>query len=508
MIDKPADSMQGAGPTADQDGSRLARANGHRSAGSLGDDPLASADASTVNGASPTASTLSDTDASTGNGASPTASTLVGADASTVAGPQVGTADATRTVNVTHSGSRNRARADVRAAKPDGSPRRPAAVEPTGRRHWFLTQLRAAAPAMLGYAALRAFGMIVLVIWTLRRGESVPHLFHRFDAQWYINIAVGGYDHANTILPNGELKTSNLAFFPLFPGMLRGVATVLPVTYVGAGLIIDWTASLVAAWGLFAVGRLLYSRRVGIVLALLWAVLPYAIDESINLTESLFTALAAWCLYAVLTRRWLTAGVIALIAGLSRPTAVALFAAVGVAALIALWRREGPWWRPVVATAISPLGWLAYLVWVAHRLHRADGWFYVESQIWHSSFDGGHYSAGMVVDTLTKKQETIEPYVVTLLLAIFVVLLVLSVMQRQPWPLLTYSAVLFVTTVGGANFYHTDPRHLLPAFPVLLPLAVGVARLRIRNSVALIGLLAVISAWYGGYLALLWGFSF
>jgi hypothetical protein len=88
------------------------------------------------------------------------------------------------------------------------------------------------------------------------------------------------------------------------------------------------------------------------------------------------------------------------------------------------------------------------------------------------------------------------------------VLLVLSVMQRQPWPLLTYSSVLFVTTVGGANFYHTDPRHLLPAFPVLLPLAVGVARLRIRNSVALIGLLAVISAWYGGYLALLWGFSF
>lgn len=478
VIDKPADSMQGAGPTADQDQSRLAGANGHRAAGSLGDDPLASADASTINGASPTASTVSDADASTGNGASPTARTLPAADTSigNGASPVAGTV--------------------------------PATVEPAGRRHRFLTELRAAAPAMLGYAALRAFGMIVLVIWTLHRGESVPHLFHRFDAQWYINIAVGGYDHATTILPNGELKTSNLAFFPLFPGMLRGVATVLPVTYVGAGLIIDWTASLAAAWGLFAVGRLLYSRRVGIVLALLWAVLPYAIDESINLTESLFTALAAWCLYAVLTRRWLTAGVIALIAGLSRPTAVALFAAVGVAALIALWRRERPWWRPVVATVISPLGWLAYLVWVAHRLHRADGWFYVESQIWHSSFDGGRYSAGMVADTLTKKQETIEPYVVTLLLAIFVVLLVLSVMQRQPWPLLTYSAVLFVTTVGGANFYHTDPRHLLPAFPVLLPLAVGVARLRIRNSVALIGLLAVISAWYGGYLALLWGFSF
>src|SRR5262249_28733862 len=165
---------------------------------------------------------------------------------------------------------------------------------------------------------------------------------------------------------------------------------------------------------------------------------------SLNLTESLFTAIAAWCLYALLKRRWLTAGVLSLVAGLSRPTAVALIGAVGVAALIALVRRESAWWRPVVACVLAPLGYLGYLVFVAIRLQRLDGWFYVQSKAWRSSFDGGRYTGHMVIQTLTGTTGVVAPYVTTIFLGGFVVLLVLSVLERQPWPLVTYSAVFFV----------------------------------------------------------------
>ncbi|MBV7699119.1 DUF6415 family natural product biosynthesis protein [Streptomyces sp. TRM70350] len=53
-------------------------------------------------------------------------------------------------------------------------------------------------------------------------------------------------------------------------------------------------------------------------------------------TESLFTACAAWSLYAVLTGRWLTAATLAALAGLTRPTGIAVAAAVTVTALLAV----------------------------------------------------------------------------------------------------------------------------------------------------------------------------
>ncbi len=393
-------------------------------------------------------------------------------------------------------------------ARTNGGAEPPAAANGTDRRGERLGYAKTVAGVLIAYAALRGLCMAFVLTWGYRSGITPVHLFDRFDMSGYIHIAMFGYDKALTYGPDGVPKTTNLAFFPLYPGMIRAVVGISPLSYVSAGLFVAWLSSLAAAWGLFAVASQLYNRRVGVLLVVLWAVLPYAIDESLGLTESLFTALAAWCFYALLKRRWLTAGVLCMISGLSRPTAVALMAAVGVAALIALYRREKPWWRPVVATAISPLGWLAYLVWVAHRLHRSDGWFYVQDKAWRSSFDGGRYSFHMAVETLRGHEKTIEPYVVTLTLVVIVVLFVLSILERQPASMIVYSALLFITTVGGTNYYHTDPRHLLPAFPLLLPLAVGASRMRVRNVAALVIVMTGIAAWYGGWLAIVWGFSY
>jgi hypothetical protein len=378
----------------------------------------------------------------------------------------------------------------------------------TGRRDVRLGYAKTVAGVLIAYAALRGLCMAIVLSWGYHVGMTPIHLFDRFDMSGYVHIARFGYEKALTYGPDGVPQTTDLAFFPLYPGMIRAVSAISPLSYVSAGLLVAWLASLAAAWGLFAVGGHLYNRRVGVLLVVLWAVLPYAIDESLGLTESLFTALAAWCFYALMKRRWLTAGVLCMISGLSRPTAVALMAAVGVAALIALFRREKPWWRPIVATAISPLGWLAYLVWVARRIHRADGWFYIQDKAWRSSFDGGRYSIHMAANTLSGHQKTIEPYVVTLTLVIVLVLFVLSILERQPLPMIVYSAVLFITTVGGTNYYHTDPRHLLPAFPLLLPLAVGASRMRVRNLAAVVIVATAVSAWYGGWLALVWGSSY
>lgn len=409
----------------------------------------------------------------------------------------------------------------VGAADPATDARRPAdAVAPdltaagsaevqNGRRSGARSRALHGVVAVLAlYALLRAIGVAVLLISARHVGVDFARVFDRFDMAAYARLAEHGYDQAIIDRPNGVPIPSNLAYFPLYPGLIRAVVEISPLPYIWAGLVVTWLSSLAAAAGLFAVGSQLYSRRVGALLVVFWAVLPYSIDESLGLTESLFTALAAWCIYALLKRRWLTAGLLCLVAGLSRPTAVALMAAVAVAAVIALYRRERPWWRPLIAVLISPLGWLAYIGWVGQRLHRPDGWFYVEDQTFRSPFDYGRYSWRMFVDTLTGHQATIEPYVVAAVLLIVAVLLVLSILDRQPLAMIVYSAVLVVTTVGEAGYYHAEPRHLLPAFPLLLPIAVGAARMRVRNLVAVVIVMTALSAWYGGWLATVWGLSY
>ncbi|MDV9177469.1 glycosyltransferase family 39 protein, partial [Streptomyces sp. W16] len=176
--------------------------------------------------------------------------------------------------------------------------------------------LRRAAPALLGYAAVRALGLVVLAVWSAARGKSAHTLLTaRWDALWYTRVADLGYGY-EVRLPNGDVH-SNLAFFPLLPWLERFMHAVSPLSYADGGLVVSLLASLAAAWGIFAVAEHVYGRRAGVCAVLLWAVLPVGIVQSMAYSESLFTALAAWSLYAALTGRWPTAGALALLAGLT-----------------------------------------------------------------------------------------------------------------------------------------------------------------------------------------------
>lgn len=364
----------------------------------------------------------------------------------------------------------------------------------------------AAAPALAAYMLLRAFGLAVLALFAHRFERDLWELLGRFDGTWYVQIAEHGYDRAIPIGPDGGYATTNLAFFPLYPGLIALLDPVLPGGPRAAGLAISWVAGLAAAWGLFAIGTHLRGRRTGLLLVALWAVLPHALVQSMAYTETLFTALAAWSLYALLRRRWLTSGALCLAAGLVRPTAGALGLAVGLAALVAVWRRRDGW-RPWATGLIAPLGLLGYLGWVALRLGRLDGYLHVQAAAWHLSFDGGRDTYRNLLAILTKTTHPLSRYVVTAVLAVAVGLFILAALDRLPWPLLVYTGSVLVMALGTAGYYHSRARLLIPAFALLLPPAVGLAAARTRTVVVVVGLLAVASAWYGAYLSLLWRYS-
>ncbi|MFI6688153.1 hypothetical protein [Streptomyces sp. NPDC050485] len=381
--------------------------------------------------------------------------------------------------------------------------RRPAPSGAAGRppaRQRARTALRYAAPALLGYLAVRLFGVLVLAKWVhLRHHGLWPVLATSWDSNWYLGIADHGYDHAI----HAE-QWNNLAFFPLYPLLVKAVAAVTPGSRADVGLLIAIGFSLVAAWGVFAVGDRLHGRRTGTLLTVLWGALPVGVVQWMGYTESLFTALTAWSLHCVLTRRWIWAGTLAALAGLTRPTGIALAAAVSLTALTALVRARRVDRRVVLGGLLAPLGWCGYVAWVGARLGRWDGYFAVQ-KLWDNQWDGGigtlRDMRGLLVYA---NRPPLFLVLVTLVLMLSGALYVLSLADRQPLVLLVFTGALLLVVLGSGGVYFPRARFLVPGFPLLLPAALALARARRPVVVLGLGAAALSSAWLGAYMLLVW----
>ncbi|MFJ3643220.1 glycosyltransferase family 39 protein [Streptomyces sp. NPDC090108] len=430
---------------------------------------------------------------------------------------------------------------------------------------------RRAAPALLGYAAVRALGLLVLAVWSAARGKSAHTLLTaRWDSLWYTRVAEGGYGHT-VRLPDGDIH-SDLAFFPLLPWLERLLHALTPLSYADAGLTVSLLASLAAAAGIFAVAERVYGARAGVCAVLLWAVLPVGVVQSMAYSESLFTALAAWSLYAVLTGRWVTAGLLAALAGLTRPVGLAVVAAVWVTGVISFVRERsagGPHGargeehalatgdeahaerarradgapdsvrapspatgtfaapatpaalatavfplapagpdtagaaphasaaRRALGMALSPLGAAAYVLWVGHRTGRGPlGYLDVQAG-WRNGFDGGYAFARFVADKFTSFPSALAGLGLIIGVALLIWLYVTCVRQRQPLALLVYTGAVLALALCASSYFGSKPRLLLPAFPVLFPLARSLARSRTARSALVTAGLAAAAAAYG-----------
>ncbi|MEU6104787.1 glycosyltransferase family 39 protein [Streptomyces flaveolus] len=373
--------------------------------------------------------------------------------------------------------------------------------------------LRRAAPALVGYAAVRALGLLALALWSAARDKSAYTLLTaRWDSLWYSRVAEGGYGY-EVRLPHGDVH-SDLAFFPLLPWLERLGAAVGPLSYADAGFVVSVLASLAAAWGIYAVADHVYGHRAAVCAALLWAVLPVGIVQSMAYSESLFTALAAWSLYAVLTGRWVTAGALAALAGLTRPVGLAVAAAVWAAAIVAFGRsRSGTAVRGALSTErapaegvrrvlgmlLAPLGAAGYVLWVGHRTGQGPlGYLDVQAG-WRNGFDGGVSFARFVGGKLTSFPSALAGVGLIAGVALLLWLYVVCVRQRQPLALLVYSGIVTALALCASSYFGSKPRLLLPAFPLLLPLALALARLRTSRSALVVAGVAVVSAGYGAF---------
>ncbi|MFJ8359293.1 mannosyltransferase family protein [Streptomyces sp. NPDC093984] len=358
-------------------------------------------------------------------------------------------------------------------------------------------RLKMTAVTALGlFVAVRLCGGIVLALAAWSSGKRpLPLLGYSWDSVWYLRIATHGYD-----------IQKNLAFFPLYPGLVRAVTALTPLDGIAAGLLVSWTAAAVAAYGIHRLGVLLYGPAVATALVVLWGVLPHSVVLSMAYTEPLLTAFAAWSLYSVLTGRWVWAGVLAALAGLSRPNGCAVTAAVLAGAAHEVWQKRGRGvtHRLWAGAVLSPLGWGGYVLWVGLRKGDPLGGYFAVQRRWGSRFDFGQGALRFTEHMMLHRARLVFPMALVIVV-VSTVLFVLLILDRVPLPLVVYSGVLLLIALGGAGngYFQCKPRFLLPAFPLLIVVAralVRTARARPWHATVVASALAGFSFVYGAFL--------
>ncbi|MFH8802485.1 hypothetical protein ACH4F6_23215 [Streptomyces sp. NPDC017936] len=333
-----------------------------------------------------------------------------------------------------------------------------------------------------------------------------------WDGWWYLQVAEKGYDpRPLERLDSGGLftvKQNSVAFFPLYPGLIRGVSEVTGLGLYGSGILVSVIASFVAAAGVYAVVSVLAGTRAGTMAAGLWALAPGAGVQWAVYSESLFVAIAAWCCYCVMKRRWVAAGLLAFVAGLNRPTSAALIGAVGLAALVTLARRESRREHgvagPVYAMVVAPLGLLAYVAWVGLSMGDLTAYFTLQREGWAHYFDFGAYTLDVLGNTAVGHHDYLFAFSVPDLIAVQLVLalpflVALMLRRKPPLVLVAYTLASIVTVLGTQQMFGNTPRYLLPCFPLLLAPAAALGRLKWPSLLVFFSTAAVASGWYAHY---------
>ncbi|MFE9626446.1 hypothetical protein [Streptomyces sp. NPDC006527] len=333
-----------------------------------------------------------------------------------------------------------------------------------------------------------------------------------WDGWWYLQVAEKGYDPRPLERLDSEglftVKQNSVAFFPLYPGLIRGVSEATGLGLFGSGILISVLASFVAAAGIYAVISLLAGARAGTIAAGLWAVAPGAGVEWAVYSESLFVAIAAWCCYCVMKRRWVAAGLLAFVAGLNRPTSAALIGAVGLAALVTLARRESRREHgvagPVYAMVAAPLGLLTYVAWVGLSMGDLTAYFTLQREGWAHYFDFGAYTLDVLGNTAVGHHDYLFAFSVPDLLAVQLVLalpflIALMLRRKPPLVLVAYTLASIVTVLGTQQMFGNTPRYLLPCFPLLLAPAAAMSRLKWPSLLVFFSTAALASGWYAHY---------
>jgi hypothetical protein len=299
---------------------------------------------------------------------------------------------------------------------------------------------------------------------TITGGDSVARALARWDGAWYLWVAGRGYPSSHDFVHH----LSDVAFFPLYPALIKTVSTVTRISPIYVALTISIVFGAIATAFVWLVICKVADPGTAGRAALLFVFFPGSFVLSMAYAEPLMIAASAACVYFMLDRRWVLAGLAGAVATASRPNALAVVATAAIIAAVALYRRRD---RAAVLTPTIAMGGIgAFFLYLWIHTGRASAWFISEREMWHDHVSVAVPVFQRVAGVLTRWPLSLESGRLNDLIAVGGFVIVgfgLWATWRSRWPLVVRvytAAALIIPSLSIA--VGPRPRMLFAAFPV------------------------------------------
>jgi len=181
--------------------------------------------------------------------------------------------------------------------------------------------------------------------------ELLLGVWQRFDTLWYLRIAAQGY----------APRDGSTVYFPLYPTLITVLGTVFAGNYLFAAIVISNLAYVGVLYCLYKLAEMHFDGASARRSTLYLAIFPTAFFFLAAYTESLFLCLTLAAFLCAHAKRWWLAGLLGLLASLTRLQGVVL-----VAPLLYMYLRDRdfrpPRVRPdVLGPLILPLGAVLFI---------------------------------------------------------------------------------------------------------------------------------------------------
>lgn len=310
-----------------------------------------------------------------------------------------------------------------------------------------------------------------------RAGAGYLDMADRWDAAFYREIYDQGYPAGLPRSTSGEVLGSRWAFLPLYPVLVRAVSAVTGLDWPHAAPLVATLASaafLLVCYRLFRERADAGTALVAVVVLSVWPASPVM---QFDYAESLAMLFVAVVMLLLSRGRFLLAAPVVVLAGLARPLAAPLAAAVALFAVLSWWshRRAG---RPLAGARLGSLVALVLVSLAAVALWPGlvavvtgePGAYFLTEAAWHF---GRSQLAG--TNFLLSFMLLLGPVPGAAVAVGVVIALVLGLASRPARALgaamWTWAVAYLAYLVALVGWAAAAPRLLLLAFPLALPLA-------------------------------------
>jgi len=287
-------------------------------------------------------------------------------------------------------------------------------------------------------------------------------MWARWDTGWYYSIAANGY------VQTEAGTASNLAFFPLYPYLIRASNFFLldfrehRTTFTFIGVVISNLAFLGA---LLILAKILKHLKFndGFTRNAIWVVLifPLSFFFSTLLTESILLFLVLAVLWSCIKRNWLLCAVAASLAMVTRPLGQIVIIPIAISYLM---QNKGKiHWKEILPFALVPLTFFGY-IWSLYLI--SGDWFAILNV--HSAWS---HQSSLPWQTLFH----VDPYRPTfsyLNICIVTIMMLLCVIYIWKYPLKEWGiwGLLMITIPLFLGVSNSLGRYALMAFPAFIAL--------------------------------------